>query len=255
MLAFYFQKSKIACQINVVMKKFFANSSFLSLEFTNCLAAILEKTDRKNPDNTYLIKAKRAMEAALTCVQLYLKKLRNFVCFRLKFCFCGETSESRRQTDSYAMIFKLSSEVERCPASLLRGKDEWVKIRNKRMPIFLFNDLIEINVRTGNDDSSTPTRRSFSNYSFTRQLSLSALWYGKKNSSIYLLPFVEYKVLYTLICSFSHFKLARVNIFGTLLENQEGKLEKFLREVADQVYKLVGRNTLVEKVDFDEDHL
>uniref|UniRef100_A0AAF5Q5J5 DH domain-containing protein n=1 Tax=Wuchereria bancrofti TaxID=6293 RepID=A0AAF5Q5J5_WUCBA len=140
-------------------------------------------TDRKNPDNTYLIKAKRAMEAALT--------------------------ESRRQTDSYAMIFKLSSEVERCP-------DEWVKIRNKRMPIFLFNDLIEINVRTGNDDSSTPTRRSFSNYSFTRQLSLSALWYGKKNSSIYLLPFVEYKVF-------------------TLLENQEGKLEKFLREVADQV--------------------
>lgn len=30
------------------------------------LAAILEKTDRKNPDNAYLIKAKRAVEAALT---------------------------------------------------------------------------------------------------------------------------------------------------------------------------------------------
>ncbi|EJW76874.1 hypothetical protein WUBG_12217, partial [Wuchereria bancrofti] len=100
------------------------------------LKAILEKTDRKNPDNAYLIKAKRAVEAALT-----------------------EANESRRQTDSYAMIFKLSSEIERCPADILSsartlktelhvlslgGEDEWAKTRNKRMAIFLFNDLIEI---------------------------------------------------------------------------------------------------------------
>uniref|UniRef100_A0A1I8EM24 RhoGEF domain-containing protein n=4 Tax=Wuchereria bancrofti TaxID=6293 RepID=A0A1I8EM24_WUCBA len=219
------------------------------------LKAILEKTDRKNPDNAYLIKAKRAVEAALT-----------------------EANESRRQTDSYAMIFKLSSEIERCPADILSsartlktelhvlslgGEDEWAKTRNKRMAIFLFNDLIEIvKVRTGNDDSSTPTRRSFSNYSLTRQLSFSVLRHGKKkykHHQQYMLASIRR------IQSLVHADISGVFVLSfrvsqgedfwvaQCLENQEGELEKFLREVADQVYKLVGRNTLVEKVDFDED--
>uniref|UniRef100_A0A0R3RZ06 Protein ECT2 n=1 Tax=Elaeophora elaphi TaxID=1147741 RepID=A0A0R3RZ06_9BILA len=222
------------------------------------LKAILEKTDRKNPDNGYLIKAKRAIEAALT-----------------------EANESRRQTDSYALIFKLSSEIERCPADILSsartlktelhvlslgGEDEWAKTRNKRMVIFLFNDLIEIvKVRTGNDDSSTPTRRSFSN-SLTRQLSFSVLRHGKKkykHHQQYMLASIRR------IQSLAHadvngvfvlsFRVSQGEDFwvAQCLENQEGELEKFLREVADQanffVYKLVGRNTLVEKVNFDED--
>ncbi|VBB27177.1 unnamed protein product [Acanthocheilonema viteae] len=215
------------------------------------LKAILEKTDRKNPDNAYLIKAKRAVEAALT-----------------------EANESRRQTDSYAMIFKLSSEIDRCPADILSsartlktelhvlslgGEDEWARTRNKRMAIFLFNDLIEIvKVRTGNDDSSTPTRRSFSNYSLTRQLSFSVLRHGKKkykHHQQYMLASIRR------IQSLAHadvngvfilsFRVSQGEDFwvAQCLENQEGDLEKFLREV----YKLVGRNTLVEKVNFDED--
>ncbi|CAG9540973.1 unnamed protein product [Cercopithifilaria johnstoni] len=219
------------------------------------LKAILEKTDRKNPDNAYLIKAKRAVEAALT-----------------------EANESRRQTDSYAMIFKLSSEIERCPADILSsartlktelhvlslgGEDEWARTRNKRMAIFLFNDLIEIvKVRTGNDNSSTPTRCSFSTYSLTKQLSFSVLRHDKKkykHHQQYMLASIRR------IQSLAHADVSGVFVLSfrvsqgedfwvaQCLENQEGELEKFLREVADQVYKLVGRNTLVEKVDFDED--
>uniref|UniRef100_A0A1I7VFH4 DH domain-containing protein n=1 Tax=Loa loa TaxID=7209 RepID=A0A1I7VFH4_LOALO len=219
------------------------------------LKAILEKTDRKNPDHAYLIKAKRAVEAALT-----------------------EANESRRQTDSYAMIFKLSSEIERCPADILSsartlktelhvlslgGEDEWARTRNKRMAIFLFNDLIEIvKVRTGNDDSSTPTRRSFSNYSLTRQLSFSVLRHGKKkykHHQQYMLASIRriQSLEHADICGVFvlSFRVSHGEDFwvAQCLENQEGELEKFLRAVADQVYKLVGRNTLVEKVNFDED--
>ncbi|MCP9262915.1 Protein ECT2 [Dirofilaria immitis] len=182
------------------------------------LKAILEKTDRKNPDNAYLVKAKRAVEAALT-----------------------EANESRRQTDSYAMIFKLSSEIERCPADILSsartlktelhvlslgGEDEWVKTRSKHMAIFLFNDLIEIvKVRTGNEDSSTPTRRSFSNYSLTKQLSFSVLRHNKK----------KYK-------HYQQYMLASIR-----------RIQRLAHTGEILVYKLVGRNTLVEKVDFDKD--
>uniref|UniRef100_A0A8R1XT69 DH domain-containing protein n=3 Tax=Onchocerca TaxID=6281 RepID=A0A8R1XT69_ONCVO len=215
------------------------------------LKAILEKTDRKNPDNAYLIKAKRAIEAALT-----------------------EANESRRQTDSYAMIFKLSSEIERCPADILSsartlktelhvlslgGEDEWAKTRNKQMSIFLFNDLIEIvKVRTGNEDGSTPTRRSFSNYSLTKQLSFSVLRHGKKkykHHQQYMLASIRriQRLAHTDVNGVFvlSFRVSQGEDFwvAQCLENQEGELEKFLREV----YKLVGRNTLVEKVDFDKD--
>ncbi|VDK37717.1 unnamed protein product [Gongylonema pulchrum] len=100
------------------------------------LKALQKKTDRSNPDNSYLVKAMRALETALAIA-----------------------NESRRQTDSYAKIFKLSSEIERCPADILSsartlkaelhvlslgGEDEWIKTRDRRMAIFLFNDLMEI---------------------------------------------------------------------------------------------------------------
>ncbi|VDN07628.1 unnamed protein product [Thelazia callipaeda] len=217
------------------------------------IKAILGRTDRKNPDHAYLTKAKRAIEAALT-----------------------EANESRRQTESYAMIFKLSSEIDRCPADILSsartlkselhvlslgGEDEWAKTRDKRMVIFLFNDLIEVvKVRTWNENIRTPTRRSFSNYSLTRQLSFSILKQNKKkykHHQQYMLAsirkiqrLVHKDISGVFILSF---RVSQGEDFwvAQCLENQEGDLEKFLRDVADQVYKLVGRNTLVEKVDFD----
>ncbi|KHN74297.1 Protein ECT2 [Toxocara canis] len=58
------------------------------------LKAIQKKTDRSNPDNSCLTKAMKALEDVLVTA-----------------------NESRRQTESYAEIFRISSEIDHCPVS------------------------------------------------------------------------------------------------------------------------------------------
>uniref|UniRef100_F1KSM6 Protein ECT2 n=1 Tax=Ascaris suum TaxID=6253 RepID=F1KSM6_ASCSU len=217
------------------------------------LKAIQKKTERSNPDNSCLTKALRALEDVL-----------------------ATANESRRQTESYAEIFRVSNEIDRCPPEILSsartltselhvlslgGEDEWAKTRGRNMAIFLFNDLIEIaKVRSGTTTDS-PTRR-ISTQAFTRQISFSSFRHEKKKykhhqqymltsiRQIDIISHSDFEGVFVL-----SFRVSQGEDFwvAQCLENQPGEMRKFLKDLSTQIFYLCGRITLMDDMNLDSE--
>ncbi|VDM47663.1 unnamed protein product [Toxocara canis] len=199
------------------------------------LKAIQKKTDRSNPDNSCLTKAMKALEDVLVTA-----------------------NESRRQTESYAEIFRISSEIDHCPPDILSsartlnselhvlslgGEDDWARTRGKSMAIFLFNDLIEIAKVRNAGRAGSPKRRT-SGQAFTRQISFSSFRQDRKkykHHQQYMLTSIrgidvvahnDFDGIFVL-----SFRVSQGEDFwvAQCFENQPGEMRKFLKDLSTQV--------------------
>uniref|UniRef100_A0A0N5AKV9 Protein ECT2 n=1 Tax=Syphacia muris TaxID=451379 RepID=A0A0N5AKV9_9BILA len=220
------------------------------------LKAVLKKTERSNPDAPYLTKAMKALENVL-----------------------ASANESRRQTESYTVIFRISREIDRCPAEMLSsnrtfmselhvislgGEEEWEKTRGKPMTIFLFNDLIEIvKVRSGAEENNSSTVTTPVG-TLSRQFSFASLRREKKKYKHYqqhMLTSIKW------IDSIIHKDISGVfvmsfRMYGTdsywvaqCQEDQPGETRTFLNVLTNQIFYLCGRVVNVNDLDVNDDSL